>query len=112
MHPSQAVGSQELLINTMANSVIIYQDPCITHIGGTEYLSPNPWSQANIDPTSRRGSGGGGSSGSATLETLMDKVPFHGKPKIVDLTTETKIAERITEAQLQCGEVRALGRKP
>jgi len=42
----------------------------------------------------------------------MDKVPFHGKPKIVDLTTETKIAERITEAQLQCGEVRALSRKP
>ena len=36
----------------------------------------------------------------------MDKVPFRGQPKIVDLTTETKLAGGITEAQLQCGEVR------
>ena len=49
--------------------------------------------------------GSGGSTGSATLESLMDRVPFHNRPKIVDLTTETKLADGIRETQLLCGEV-------
>lgn len=50
--------------------------------------------------------GGGGASGSATLESLMDKVPFRGKgrPKIVDLTSERKLADKITEAYISCPE--------
>jgi len=36
----------------------------------------------------------------------MDRVPFHNRPKIVDLTTETKLADGIQELQLMCGEVR------
>ena len=36
----------------------------------------------------------------------MDRVPFHNRPKVVDLTTETKLPDRITETQLLCGEVR------
>ena len=35
----------------------------------------------------------------------MDRVPFHNRPKIVDLTTETKLADGIRESQLLCGEV-------
>ncbi|KAG7669560.1 hypothetical protein Ndes2526B_g05899 [Nannochloris sp. 'desiccata'] len=50
--------------------------------------------------------GGGGASGSATLESLMDKVPFlgHGKPKIVDLTSDRKVADKISEACISCAE--------
>ena len=36
----------------------------------------------------------------------MDRVPFHNRPKVVDLTTETKLADGIREMQLMCGEVR------
>ena len=39
----------------------------------------------------------------------MDRVPFHNRPKIVDLTTETKLADGIQELQLMCGEVRYWG---
>lgn len=39
-------------------------------------------------------SAGGGASGSATLETLMDRMPFRPKPKIVDLTSERKLADK------------------
>lgn len=50
--------------------------------------------------------GGGGSSGSATLESLMDMVPFagRGQPKIVDLTSDRKVADKITEACISCPE--------
>ena len=40
-------------------------------------------------------SGGGGSSGSATLDRLMDKIPFGPKPKIVDLTSDGKLADKV-----------------
>lgn len=39
--------------------------------------------------------GGGGSSGSATLDRLMDKIPFGPKPKIVDLTSDRKLADKV-----------------
>lgn len=39
--------------------------------------------------------GGGGSSGSATLDRLMDKMPFGPKPKIVDLTSDRKLADKV-----------------
>ena len=42
-----------------------------------------------------RVSGGGGSSGSATLDRLMDKIPFGPKPKIVDLTSDRKLADKV-----------------
>lgn len=43
--------------------------------------------------------GGGGAGGNtASLEGLMDKLPFKdGKPKIVDLTSERKVAEKVQE---------------
>lgn len=41
------------------------------------------------------GCAGGGASGSATLETLMDKMPFRPKPKVVDLTSERKLADKV-----------------
>ena len=39
--------------------------------------------------------GGGGSSGSATLDRLMDRIPFGPKPKIVDLTSDRKLADKV-----------------
>lgn len=39
--------------------------------------------------------GGGGSSGSATLDRLMDQIPFGPKPKIVDLTSDRKLADKV-----------------
>ncbi|CAL8469133.1 g8674 [Coccomyxa elongata] len=47
---------------------------------------------------------GGGASGSATLETLMDKMPFRPKPKVVDLTSERKLADKVVEACVHCSE--------
>ena len=47
------------------------------------------------------GAGGkGGASGSASLEKLMDKLPFRAKPKIVDLTSERKLADRVRSTAL------------
>lgn len=46
--------------------------------------------------------GGGGSSGAATLEGLMGRVAFRGEPAVVDLTTEKKLADRVTEAVIEC----------
>ncbi|GFR48029.1 hypothetical protein Agub_g9861, partial [Astrephomene gubernaculifera] len=53
----------------------------------------------------RRGGGGAGG-GAATLESLMDRVPFRTSPapRVVDLTTERRIAERVTEAAVSCLE--------
>ncbi|PSC76969.1 DEAD-box ATP-dependent RNA helicase 13 [Micractinium conductrix] len=48
--------------------------------------------------------GGGGASGSSDLDVLMDNIPFRGKPKIVDLTSDRKLADRIEEACIECGE--------
>jgi ATP-dependent RNA helicase DDX24/MAK5 len=58
------------------------------------------------DMRKRLRKGGGGASGSATLESLMDKVPLlgHGKPKIVDLTSDRKVADKISEACISCPE--------
>ena len=39
--------------------------------------------------------GGGGASNSSTLETLMDQVPLGPKPKIVDLTSERRLADKV-----------------
>jgi len=39
--------------------------------------------------------GGGGSSGSATLDRLMEQIPFGPKPKIVDLTSDRKLADKV-----------------
>ncbi|BDA45127.1 DEAD-box ATP-dependent RNA helicase 13 [Coccomyxa sp. Obi] len=47
---------------------------------------------------------GGGASGSATLETLMDKMPFRPKPKVVDLTSDRKLADKVVEACVHCSE--------
>ena len=38
---------------------------------------------------------GGDASGSMMLEDLMDKVGFRGKPKIVDLTSQRKLADKV-----------------
>ena len=49
--------------------------------------------------------GGGGSAGSASLEALMDAVPFQSdKPKIIDISTEKKLAEKVTESFVSCPE--------
>lgn len=58
------------------------------------------------DMRKRLRKGGGGASGSATLESLMDKVPLlgRGKPKVVDLTSERKVADKISEACISCPE--------
>lgn len=39
--------------------------------------------------------GGGGASGSSTLESLMDKIAFRGLPKVVDLTSKRKLADQV-----------------
>ena len=39
--------------------------------------------------------GGGGSSGSVTLENLMEKISFGHKPKIVDLTSKRRLADKV-----------------
>jgi hypothetical protein len=39
--------------------------------------------------------GGGGATGSASLDSLMDKIPFRAKPKIVDLTSQRKLADKV-----------------
>lgn len=39
--------------------------------------------------------GGGGAVGSASLDSLMDRVPFRAKPKIVDLTSQRKLADKV-----------------
>jgi ATP-dependent RNA helicase DDX24/MAK5 len=50
--------------------------------------------------------GGGGSSGSASLEQLMDAVPFSSnkKPKVIDISPEKRLAENITESYVSCPE--------
>jgi len=49
--------------------------------------------------------GGGGAGGGATLEALMDAVPFaSSKPKVVDISTSRKIAEKVTESYISCPE--------
>lgn len=48
---------------------------------------------------------GGGASGSATLETLMDRLPLRAKPKIADLTSDRKLADRVRGASQQCSSV-------
>eukprot|EP00887_Chlorella_sp_A99_P006649 scaffold3.g6649.t1 len=44
--------------------------------------------------------GGGGASGSSTLESSMDKVPMGPKPKIVDLTSRRRLADKARCAAL------------
>lgn len=44
---------------------------------------------------SRRYTGKGGSSGSGGLQTLMDTIPFRPRPKVVDLTAERKLGEKV-----------------
>ncbi len=39
--------------------------------------------------------GGGGATGSASLDSLMDKIPFRAKPKIMDLTSQRKLADKV-----------------
>jgi hypothetical protein len=46
--------------------------------------------------------GGGGSSGAATLEGLMERIAFRGEPAVVDLTTQRKLADRVEEAVIEC----------
>ncbi|DBB02933.1 TPA: hypothetical protein ACH3X1_013532 [Trebouxia sp. C0004] len=48
--------------------------------------------------------GGGGSSGSATLDRLMEQIPFGPKPKVVDLTSKRKLADKVEEACLECSD--------
>ena len=48
--------------------------------------------------------GGGGQAGSASLDSLMDRVPFRAKPKIVDLTSQRKLADKV--GLLRCGALR------
>eukprot|EP00191_Tetraselmis_sp_GSL018_P024721 CAMPEP_0177627994 /NCGR_PEP_ID=MMETSP0419_2-20121207/31509_1 /TAXON_ID=582737 /ORGANISM="Tetraselmis sp., Strain GSL018" /LENGTH=879 /DNA_ID=CAMNT_0019129203 /DNA_START=60 /DNA_END=2700 /DNA_ORIENTATION=- len=50
-------------------------------------------------------SGGGGAGGnSADLEALMDKLKFRGHPRVVDLTSERRVAEKVQEAYIQVSE--------
>jgi ATP-dependent RNA helicase DDX24/MAK5 len=48
--------------------------------------------------------GGGGASGSATLESLMDRLPLRSRPKVVDLTPAARLAEGVQEACITCPE--------
>lgn len=50
--------------------------------------------------------GGGGASGAASLEQLMDAVPFRSnkRPKVIDISPEKRLAENITEAYVSCPE--------
>ena len=58
------------------------------------------------DMKKRLRKGGGGGGGGASLEELMDAVPFRAtkKPKIVNVSPDTRLAERITESFLSCPE--------
>ncbi|EFJ42527.1 hypothetical protein VOLCADRAFT_31081, partial [Volvox carteri f. nagariensis] len=51
----------------------------------------------------RRGGGGAGG-GAATLESLMDRVPFRTSPppRVVDLTPQRRLADRVAEAAVNC----------
>ncbi|KAK9818992.1 hypothetical protein WJX81_001386 [Elliptochloris bilobata] len=48
--------------------------------------------------------GGGGASGSASLEALMASMRFRGKPKVADLTSARRLADRVVEACIRCSE--------
>ena len=50
--------------------------------------------------------GGGGASGAASLEQLMDAVPFNPnkKPKVIDVSPDKRLAENITESYVSCPE--------
>eukprot|EP00892_Ulva_mutabilis_P007776 jgi/Ulvmu1/5370/UM022_0164.1 len=53
----------------------------------------------------QRGKGGSkGSGAGATLSSLVDKLEFRGKPKVADLTGERKIANKVVEAYVSCGQ--------
>ena len=56
---------------------------------------PQYWSHEYSDYSQGCPSGGGGSSGSATLDRLMEQIPFGPKPKIVDLTSDRKLADKV-----------------
>lgn len=47
--------------------------------------------------------GGGGASGSSTLESLMDRIAFRGLPKVVDLTSQRKLADQVRPLTMQPG---------
>ncbi|WIA42627.1 hypothetical protein OEZ86_008600 [Tetradesmus obliquus] len=44
--------------------------------------------------------GGGGSSGAASLENLMDRLSFRDRPAIIDLSPSSQLAARVTEGVL------------
>ncbi|KAL4459000.1 hypothetical protein ABPG75_013865 [Micractinium tetrahymenae] len=76
-----------------------------THRMQTFVFSATLTLPANLRKRLRKG--GGGASGSSDLDSLMDKIPFRrepGKPKIVDLTSQRKLADKVEEAYIACGE--------
>jgi len=44
----------------------------------------------------------GGETTSFKMETLMKKIEFNGKPKLIDLTLESKLPETLTEYKILC----------
>jgi len=44
----------------------------------------------------------GGETTSFKMETLMKKIEFNGKPKLIDLTQESKLPETLTEYKILC----------
>eukprot|EP00775_Hariotina_reticulata_P001872 gene1872-2209_t len=46
--------------------------------------------------------GGGGSSGAASLESLMDRLCFRQRPAVVDLAPSTRLAGRVNEGLVRC----------
>ena len=56
------------------------------------------WRPQDMRRRLRKGGGGAGGN-SASLETLMDKLKFRGRPKVVDLTSERKVAEKVQEVR-------------
>lgn len=49
------------------------------------------------------GAGGGGQSGSTSLEALMERLRFRGKPCIADLTSARRLADKARAACSGCG---------
>jgi hypothetical protein len=75
-------------------------DGLAVHIldGGLEmHLFPGLELSNDIDTLIHEGlcTGGGGASGSGSFESLIDRIRFRGKPKVVDLTNARRLADKV-----------------
>ena len=60
--------------------------PCLSQVSRRRYRTLSVYALS---------AGGGGASGSVTLENLMEKMSFGHKPKIADLTSARRLADKV-----------------